>query len=88
MDDTDRIQDPLLMNAFNDVNLAGACILTSTEFAERMGIPREKWIFSLGGGRAEDSRDRKSFSSCFISGQGQDLTESGVSSLESSQLLL
>ncbi len=47
------------MNAFNDVNIAGACILTNTEFAERMGISREKWIFPLGGGRAEDSKDCK-----------------------------
>lgn len=50
--------DPLLMNAFNDVNIAGACILTSTQCAERMGISRDKWIFPLGGGRAEDSIDR------------------------------
>ncbi|CAI7670733.1 unnamed protein product [Penicillium viridicatum] len=48
---------PLLMNAFNDVNLAGACILTTTECAVRMGISRVKWIFPLGGGRAEDSKD-------------------------------
>ncbi|CRL29836.1 Thiolase-like [Penicillium camemberti] len=48
---------PLLMNAFNDVNIAGACILTTTECAVRMGIPRDKWIFPLGGGRAEDSKD-------------------------------
>ncbi|KAL2699355.1 hypothetical protein AAEP93_009330 [Penicillium crustosum] len=48
---------PLLMNAFNDVNLAGACILTTTECAVRMGISRDKWIFPLGGGRAEDSKD-------------------------------
>lgn len=45
------------MNAFNDVNIAGACILTTTECAVRMGIPRDKWIFPLGGGRAEDSKD-------------------------------
>lgn len=43
--------------AFNDVNLAGACILTTTECAVRMGISRDKWIFPLGGGRAEDSKD-------------------------------
>lgn len=47
------------MNAFNDVNLAGACILTTTECAVRMGISRDKWIFPLGGGRAEDSKDCK-----------------------------
>lgn len=49
--------DPLLMNAFNDVNLAAACIVTSQEFAERVGIPQAKWIFSLGGGRGHDSDD-------------------------------
>ncbi|KAJ5823879.1 hypothetical protein N7447_006219 [Penicillium robsamsonii] len=48
---------PLLMNAFNDVNLASACIMTTTECAERMGISRDKWIFPLGGGRAKDSKD-------------------------------
>lgn len=37
------------MNAFNTVNLAAACILTSVEHAERIGIPREKWIYALGG---------------------------------------
>lgn len=45
------------MNAFNDVNIAGACLVTSTEFAERLGISRDKWIFPLGGGRARDSDD-------------------------------
>lgn len=45
------------MNAFNDVNLSAACIVTSTECAERLGIARDKWIFPLGGGRAEDSED-------------------------------
>jgi hypothetical protein len=49
--------DPLLMNAFNDVNIAGACLLTSTDCAERMGISREKWIFPLGGGRGEDTAE-------------------------------
>ncbi|KHN98357.1 thiolase [Metarhizium album ARSEF 1941] len=40
---------PLLMNAFNGVNLSAACILTSTENAKRLGIPDEKWIYVLGG---------------------------------------
>ncbi|KAJ5753601.1 uncharacterized protein N7511_007754 [Penicillium nucicola] len=48
---------PLLMNAFNDVNIAGACILTSTDLAGRMGISRDKWIFPLGGGRGNDTED-------------------------------
>ncbi|TWU70895.1 hypothetical protein ED733_001662 [Metarhizium rileyi] len=40
---------PLLMNAFNGVNLSAACVLTSTENAKRLGIPKEKWIYVLGG---------------------------------------
>ncbi|KAJ5215385.1 Thiolase [Penicillium cinerascens] len=40
---------PLLMNAFNTVNLGAACILTSTEFAKQLQVPREKWIYPLGG---------------------------------------
>ena len=47
--------DPLLMNAFNTVNLAGACLLTSTEFAKEMGIPQAKWIYMLGGAGTKDS---------------------------------
>lgn len=54
---TPETLDPLLMNAFNDVNIAGACIITSTDFADRMGISRHKWIFPLGGGRARDTED-------------------------------
>ncbi|KAF3766819.1 acetyl-CoA acetyltransferase [Cryphonectria parasitica EP155] len=45
---------PLLMNAFNTVNLAAACILTSVEKAKELGVPEEKWIYPLGGaGRKE-----------------------------------
>ncbi|EFY87154.1 thiolase [Metarhizium acridum CQMa 102] len=40
---------PLLMNAFNGVNLSAACILTSTENAKQLGIPQDKWIYVLGG---------------------------------------
>ncbi|CAK3980488.1 acetyl- transferase like [Lecanosticta acicola] len=46
---------PLLMNAFNTVNLAAACILTSTEYARELGIPSEKWIYPLGGAGTSDS---------------------------------
>ncbi|EXJ72739.1 uncharacterized protein A1O5_03886 [Cladophialophora psammophila CBS 110553] len=46
---------PLLMNAFNTINLAGACILTSTVYAEELGIPKEKWIYALGGAGTQDS---------------------------------
>ncbi|KIY00507.1 uncharacterized protein Z520_04192 [Fonsecaea multimorphosa CBS 102226] len=46
---------PLLMNAFNTINLAGACILTSTDYAEELGIPKTKWIYVLGGAGTQDS---------------------------------
>ncbi|KAE8372227.1 hypothetical protein BDV26DRAFT_286128 [Aspergillus bertholletiae] len=48
---------PLLMNAFNSVNLAAACIVTSTEYAAELGVPRSKWIYPLGGAGATDSED-------------------------------
>ncbi|SMY28528.1 unnamed protein product [Zymoseptoria tritici ST99CH_1A5] len=48
---------PLLMNAFNTVNLSAACILTSTEHAAELGIPRNKWIYPLGGAGTEESAD-------------------------------
>jgi hypothetical protein len=37
------------MNAFNTVNLAAACLITSIEQAEKLGIPEEKWVYILGG---------------------------------------
>jgi hypothetical protein len=46
---TTLVIDPLLMNAFNTVNLASACILTSTEYATQLGIPKDRWIYPLGG---------------------------------------
>jgi hypothetical protein len=49
------IADPLLMNAFNNVNLAGACVLTSTSYAEKIGVPKERWIFPLGGAGTRDA---------------------------------
>jgi hypothetical protein len=49
--------DPLLMNAFNNVNLAGACILTSTDYARELGIPKDRWIYPLGGAGTSDSKD-------------------------------
>jgi hypothetical protein len=50
-----EILDPLLMNAFNTVNLAAACILTSTTYAEQLGIPKTKWIYALGGAGTQDA---------------------------------
>ncbi|KAL2811210.1 hypothetical protein BJX63DRAFT_289692 [Aspergillus granulosus] len=46
---------PLLMNAFNTVNLAAACIITTTTFAKELGIPEAKWIYPLGGAGTSDS---------------------------------
>ncbi|GAB7349144.1 hypothetical protein MBLNU459_g8085t2 [Dothideomycetes sp. NU459] len=48
---------PLLMNAFNTVDLAGACILTSTEYAEELGIAKQRWIYPRGGAGTRDSYD-------------------------------
>lgn len=46
--------DPLLMNAFNTVNLAAAVLLTSAENARELGVPEDKWVYPLGGaGRKE-----------------------------------
>lgn len=49
--------DPLLMNAFNTVNLASAVILTSTKTAKALGIPSSKWIYPLGGAGTQDSAE-------------------------------
>ncbi|KAG8361680.1 hypothetical protein FVEN_g1009 [Fusarium venenatum] len=57
---------PLLMNAFNGVNLAAACIITSVEYATKLGVPREKWVYLTGGAGSNDSQDfweRKNYSS-------------------------
>ena len=48
---------PLLMNAFNNVNLAASCILTSTEYARELGIPQSRWIYVRGGAGTSDSSD-------------------------------
>jgi hypothetical protein len=47
------------MNAFNTVNLAGACILTSTEYAKELGIPESHWIYPLGGAGTQDASNCK-----------------------------
>ena len=57
--DSDLLSDPLLMNAFNTINLAGAVILTSTDYAKELGIPESKWIYALGGAGTSDSSDCK-----------------------------
>ena len=45
------------MNAFNTINLAGAAVLTSTAFAQELGIPKTKWIYALGAAGTQDSGD-------------------------------
>ncbi|KAF7197908.1 hypothetical protein HII31_00622 [Pseudocercospora fuligena] len=48
---------PLLMNAFNTVNLSAAAIVTSTDYARELGIPSHKWVYPLGGAGTADSSD-------------------------------
>ncbi|KAK5219841.1 hypothetical protein LTR47_011356 [Exophiala xenobiotica] len=48
---------PLLMNAFNTVNTAAACLLTSVEYAKEIGIPESEWIYPLGGAGTKDDPD-------------------------------
>lgn len=45
---------PLLMNAFNNINLAGTVLLTSTEYARELGVPQSQWIYPLGGAGTSD----------------------------------
>jgi acetyl-CoA acetyltransferase len=48
---------PLLMNAFNTVNLAGAVILTSVSHAKHLGIAESQWIYPLGGAGTSDASE-------------------------------
>lgn len=43
------------MNAFNGVNLASACIVTSAEYATKLGVPQDKWVYITGGAGSNDS---------------------------------
>ncbi|KAF2152004.1 thiolase [Myriangium duriaei CBS 260.36] len=55
---------PLLMNAFNNVNLSAAAIVTSVRTAKRLGVHKDKWIYCLSGGGTNEDKDfwkRKSF---------------------------
>lgn len=45
------------MNAFNTVNIAAACLLTSVEYAREIGIPESRWIYPLGAAGTRDSYD-------------------------------
>jgi hypothetical protein len=46
--------DPLVMNAFNTVNMSAACIITSLEHARQLRIPESQLIFPLGGAGTHD----------------------------------
>ena len=61
---SDASIDPLLMNAFNKVNLAGTCILTSTDYARSLGISESRWIYPLGGAGTSDSEKCKIWPNC------------------------
>lgn len=54
------------MNAFNTVNLAAACVLTSIEYAKKLGIPQSRWIYPLGGAGTSESADCRSLIKLFI----------------------
>ena|ERR1700744_2324851 len=47
--------DPLLMNAFNNINLAAAVLITSTDVARQLGVPESRWIYPLGGAGTQDA---------------------------------
>ncbi|KAF4552954.1 Hypothetical protein D9617_8g049670 [Elsinoe fawcettii] len=48
---------PLLMNAFNNVNLAAAVVVTSTETARELGIGEDKWIYMRGAAGTSESAE-------------------------------
>ncbi|ROV98064.1 hypothetical protein VMCG_07031 [Cytospora schulzeri] len=48
---------PLLMNAFNTVNLAAAVILTSAQNASDLGVPKEKWVYLRGGSGKQENEN-------------------------------
>ncbi|EAW08990.1 uncharacterized protein ACLA_099350 [Aspergillus clavatus NRRL 1] len=52
-----RHGDPLRKNAFNTVNLAAACVITTVKFATRLGIPQDRWSFPLGGAGSMDAAE-------------------------------
>ncbi|KAJ5444418.1 uncharacterized protein N7458_008290 [Penicillium daleae] len=55
---------PLVMNAFNTVNMSAACIITSLGHARQLRIPESQLIFPLGGAGTHDHEhfwERSSF---------------------------
>lgn len=53
----DLALDRLLMNAFNTVNMAAACIVTTAENARRLNIPEERWVYPLAAAGTSDPED-------------------------------
>jgi acetyl-CoA acetyltransferase len=47
----------MLMCAFNKVNIAGACIVTSDVIAKEMGVDESKWIYVKGGAGTAESEE-------------------------------
>jgi acetyl-CoA C-acetyltransferase len=47
---------PKLMNSFPDVDLAGAVIVTSSELADRLGVPRDRRVHPWGAARCYESQ--------------------------------
>jgi acetyl-CoA acetyltransferase len=48
---------PMLMCAFNKVNISGACLVTSSSFAKELGIPKDRWIYVRGGAGTAESEE-------------------------------
>src|SRR3954468_7172882 len=46
---------PKLMNSNNSVEQGAALLLCSAEAAERLGVPREQWVFPHSGAEAHDT---------------------------------
>lgn len=55
------------MNAFNTVNMAAACIVTSTDNARRLGIPENRWIYPLAAAGTSDAGDCELIYRCDLS---------------------
>ena len=45
------------MNAFNNVNMAASCLITSSTYAKELGIPESQWVYPLGGAGTQDADD-------------------------------
>lgn len=46
-----------LMNSNNNVNQGAAVLVTSAEAAQRLGVPRDNWVFLHAGTEAQDTDD-------------------------------